>query len=142
VVTLFEERPHGSATSGAAVARFPISFDRWYRVLSCVVGLPPSSSYLDLDKEQVQVRMGWAFRSRFPRSAVVSVSELDVRPLSRGVHGFGGRWLVNGSGRGIVSIQLSPPGRAYLMGFPLRLQELMVSVAEPTALAAALRGQA
>jgi hypothetical protein len=78
--------------------------------------------------------------SSFPRSAVVSVSELDARPLSRGVHGFGGRWLVNGSGRGLVSIQLSPPGRAYLMGFPLRLQELMVSVAEPDALVAALRG--
>jgi hypothetical protein len=128
-----------TANTGTTVARFPISFDRWYRVLSYAVGLPPSSSYVDLDKEHVHVRMGWAFRSRFPRSAVVSVSELDVRPLSRGVHGFGGRWLVNGSGRGIVSVQLSPPGRAYLMGFPLRLQELMVSVAEPTALAAALR---
>jgi hypothetical protein len=131
-----------TVNTATSLARFPISFDRWYRILSFVVGLPPSSSYVDLDKEQVQVRMGWAFRSRFPRSAVVSVSELDVRPLSRGVHGFGGRWLVNGSGRGIVSVQLSPPGRAYLMGFPLRLQELMVSVAEPTALAAALRGPA
>jgi hypothetical protein len=128
-----------TANTGTTVARFPISFDRWYRVLSYAVGLPPSSSYVDLDKEHVHVGMGRAFRSRFPRSAVVSVSELDVRPLSRGVHGFGGRWLVNGSGRGIVSVQLSPPGRAYLMGFPLRLQELMVSVAEPTALAAALR---
>jgi len=131
-----------TADTGAATARFPISFDRWYRILSYAVGLPPSSSYVDVDKEQVQVRMGWAFRSRFPRSAVVSVSELDVRPLSRGVHGFGGRWLVNGSGHGIVSVQLSPPGRAYLMGVPLRLQELLVSVAEPTAFAAAFRGPA
>jgi hypothetical protein len=122
------------------VARFPISFDGWYRVLSSAVGLLPSRSYLDLDKEQVEVRMGWAFRSRFPRSAVVAVSELDVRPLSRGVHGFGGRWLVNGSGRGIVRIQLSPPGRAYLLGVPFRLRELMVSVAEPAVLAAAFRG--
>jgi hypothetical protein len=131
-----------TADTGAAMARFPISFDRWYRVLSYAVGLPPSSSYVDVDKEQVQVRMGWAFRSRFPRSAILSVSERDVRPLSRGVHGFGGRWLVNGSGHGIVSVQLSPPGRAYLMGLPLRLQELLVSVAEPTAFAAALRGPA
>ena len=130
------------ASNGTARTRFPISFDPWYRVLSYAVGLPPSSSYIDLEKEQVLVRMGWAFRSRFPRSAVVAVSELDVRPLSRGVHGFGGRWLVNGSGRGIVRVQLSPPGRAFLMGFPLRLQELMVSVGEPTAFAAALRGPA
>jgi hypothetical protein len=131
-----------TANTGTVITCFPISFDPWYRVLSYAVGLPPSSSYVDLDNEHVQVRMGWAFRSRFPRSAIVSVSELDVRPLSRGVHGFRGRWLVNGSARGIVSVQLSPPGRAYLMGFPLRLQELMVSVAEPTALAAALRGPA
>src|SRR4029077_6642058 len=119
-----EERRRAKMTAhgDAAVARFPISFDRWYRVLSCLAGLPPSRSYLDLDQEQVQVRMGWAFRSRFPRSSVVSVSEPDARPLSRGVHGFGGRWLVNGSGRGIVSMQLRPPGRAYLVGVPLRLQ--------------------
>ena len=83
--------------------------------------------------------MGWAFRSRFPRSAVASTSPLDIRPLSRGVHGFGGRWLVNGSGRGILSIQLNPVQRAYLMGVPVRLRELLVSVTERPALAAALK---
>lgn len=129
-----------TASNDVSVARFPISFDRWYRILSYAVGLPPSSSYLDLDKEHVQVRMGWAFRARFPRSAVMSVSELDLRPLSRGVHGFGGRWLVNGSGHGIVRVQLRPPVRGYLIGFPLRLQELLVSVVEPSALATALLG--
>jgi hypothetical protein len=120
------------------VARFPISFDGWYRVLSSIIGLLPSRSYVNVDGEQVQVRMGWAFWSRFPRSAVVSVSELGRRPVSRGVHGFAGRWLVNGSGRGVVSIQLSPRQRAYVLGFPVRLNLLMVSVAEPSALAAAV----
>jgi len=55
------------------------------------------------------------------------------------VHGFGGRWLVNGSGRGILSIRLNPGQRAYVMGVPVRLRELLVSVAECPALAAALR---
>jgi hypothetical protein len=87
---------------GSASVRFPISFDRWYRVLSTVLGLPPSSSYVSVTQDQVEVRMGWAFRSCFPRAAVVSGSELDITPVSRGVHGFGDRWLVNGSGRGIV----------------------------------------
>ena len=126
------------ASVDAAAAQFPISFDRWYRVLSSVLGLPPSRSYVNLNEKQVQVRMGWAFRSCFPRSAVVSVSGLDIKPLSRGVHGFAGRWLVNGSGQGIVRIRLSPRQRAYVMGVPVRLQELLVSVAEPSALAAAL----
>jgi hypothetical protein len=124
--------------SGTPVVHFPISFDGWYRVLSSLVGLLPSSSYVNVDSEQVQVRMGWAFSSRFPRSVVVSVSEPGRRPISRGVHGFAGRWLVNGSGTGVVSIQLSPRQRAYVLGFPVRLRLLMVSVAEPGALAAAI----
>jgi len=118
--------------------RFSISFDRWYRVLSRLVGLPPSQAYVEVDGVQVQVRMGWAFRSRFPRAAVASTSTLDSRPLSRGVHGFGGRWLVNGSGRGILVIRFDPSQRAYLMGVPVPLRELLVSVTEPAALAAAL----
>ena len=121
------------------VARFPISFDRGYGMVSSLLGLPPSTAYVELDEGQIEVRMGWAFRSRFPRSAVASTSTLDSRPLSRGVHGFGGRWLVNGSGRGIVSIHLNPAQRAYLMGVPVRLRELLVSVTEGPALAAALR---
>jgi hypothetical protein len=83
--------------------------------------------------------MGWAFRSRFPRSAVASTSALDTKPISRGVHGFGGRWLVNGSGQGILRIELRPAQRAHLMGVPVRLQELLVSITELPALASALK---
>jgi hypothetical protein len=125
-------------TAANVVSRFPISFDGWYRVVSSILGLLPSASYVNVDTEEVEVRMGWAFRSRFPRSAVASVSEIGRRPFSRGVHGFAGRWLVNGSGRGLVGIQLNPPPRAYVMGFPVRLRLLTVSVAEPSALVAAI----
>lgn len=128
-------------TAATAVSHFPISFDGWYRVLSSIVGLLPSASYLNVETEEVEVRMGWAFRSRFPRSAVVSASEVGRRPLSRGVHGFAGRWLVNGSGCGVVGIQLNPRQRAYVLGFPVRLKLLMVSVAEPPALVLALGKQ-
>ena len=122
--------------------RFPIRFDVWYGILSSALFLPPSSSYVEVDSEQVSVRMGWAFRSRFPRAAVASASETHERPLSRGVHGFAGRWLVNGSGQGILTIDLTPSQRGYVMGFPVRLRQLMVSVAEPVALAAVLRNSA
>jgi hypothetical protein len=124
--------------------RFPISFDRWYGVFSSLLALPPSTAYVELDgtEVEVEVRMGWAFRSRFPLSAVASAAALDIRPLSRGAHGFGGRWLVNGSGRDILRIQLNPVQRAYLMGVPIRLRELLVSVTERPALAAALRDSA
>ena len=77
-------------------------------------------------------------KAQFPRTVVVSATEIQDRPLSRGVHGFAGRWLVNGSGWGILSIGLQPAQRAYVMGFPIRLRQLMVSVAEPATLASAL----
>jgi hypothetical protein len=108
--------------------------------MSSVLGLPPSNAYVALDAAHVEVRMGWAFRARFPRSAIASASRLDVRPISRGVHGFAGRWLVNGSAGSILSIRLDPAQRAYVMGMPVRLRELLVSVADPSALAAALGG--
>jgi hypothetical protein len=54
------------------------------------------------------------------------------------VHGFNGRWLVNGSGRGIVGIRLDPVQRAYVIGAPVRLRELLVSVTDADAVAAAL----
>ena len=125
--------------SRVVTQRFPIRFDAWYEVLSSALLLPPSSSYLEVDGEQVRVQMGWAFRSRFPRSAVTAAAETDTKTLNRGVHGFAGRWLVNGSGQGILTIDLTPSQRGYVMGFPVRLRQLMVSVPDPAALAAILR---
>jgi hypothetical protein len=119
--------------------RFPIRFDAWYRILSSALFIPPSDSYVEIDGEEVVVRMAWAFRARFARSAIESMALLDEKPISRGVHGIFGRWLVNGSGDGILTIDVTPPQRAYTLGFPIRLRELMVSVDDPEALAKALR---
>ena len=122
-----------------APRRFPIRFDDWYRVMSTVLLLPPSGAYVEVDGGDVHVRMGWAFRAHFSRAAVASATEAHERPLSRGVHGFAGQWLVNGSGQGLLTIDLMPTQRGYVMGFPISLRRLMVSVAEPAALVAALR---
>jgi hypothetical protein len=125
-------------TSSAATARFPIRFDRWYGSLSSVLGLPPSAAYVDVHADEVEVRMGWAFRSRFPRAAIKSISWPARKPFSRGVHGFRGRWLVNGSGRGVVTLNLNPAQRAYVLGLPASMRELSVSVADAATLGAAL----
>jgi hypothetical protein len=119
--------------------RFPIQFDTWYAILSSALLLPPSSSYVEMDETEVRVKMGWAFRSRFPKSAVASTAKMNGNPWSRGVHGFGGRWLVNGSGHGILIINLAPAQRGYVLGFPVRLRQLMLSLAEPEALARAIK---
>ena len=120
--------------------RYPIAFESWYRWLSTVVGLPPSSAYVKVEGEDVEVQMGWAFRARFRRSDVASAAPFDIRPLSRGVHGLAGSWLVNGAGRNILRIELRPEQRARRMGIPVRLQELLVSVGNPAEVAKALCG--
>jgi len=138
-VTLMNQSSDAATPARNERRRFLIRFDRWYAVLSGALAIFPSSSRVEIDGDEVRVRMGWAFRARFPRSSVVATVEMNERPLSRGVHGFAGRWLVNGSGRGIVTIDLSPDQRGYVMGFPVRLRQLMVSVDEPGALMLALR---
>ena len=96
--------------------RFAISLDDAYAALSAAVLLPPSGAYVEVAREEVTVRMSWAFRCHYPRSTVASTWELHKHPLSRGVHGFGGRWLVNGSGGGILVITLKATQRAYVLG--------------------------
>ena len=124
----------------ADTVRFPITFNPWYRLLSSALGLFPSRAYVQIQGEQVEVRMGWAFRARFRRSDISSAAPLDIRPLSRGVHWLRGCWLVNGAGRGILRIQLSPAQRAYTIGLPIRLRELLVSVSDAPRVATALAG--
>lgn len=124
------------ATRGSL--RFPIAFDGWYRALSSALFLPPAAAYVELAGERVTVAMGWAFSATFPRSAIANVTPLERAPLSRGVHGFGGRWLVNGSGEGVLCLDLVPTQRARVLGVRVRLSQLLVSVIEPRALTSAL----
>jgi hypothetical protein len=120
--------------------RFPIRFDRGYGLLSTALFLTPSVSYIELRGAEVAASMGWAFRAEFPRAAVASARRSEARPLSRGVHGWAGRWLVNGSGQGLVSLSLQPRQRGYVLGFPVGIQELIVSVEAPEELIRALGG--
>jgi len=118
--------------------RFPIRFEHLYGRFSSLLLLPPASSYVEIDGDRVEARMSWSFQARFPLSAVASARERREFVLSRGVHGGAGRWLVNGSGKGLVSIALRPEQRARVLGWPVRLRELIVSVEDPAALIKAL----
>jgi hypothetical protein len=123
----------------ATPTRFPIKFDAAYSLLSRALLLSPSDSYVAIEGSDVSVRMGWAFRATFDRARVTGTSvRNEPIPLTRGVHGWGGRWLVNGAGDGVLAIRLEPQQRARVLGFPVSLRELSVSVEDPAALAAAL----
>lgn len=117
--------------------RFPIRFTGANKAMR-YLGLTPSTSDVRLDGDFVHVRMGWAFAVSFPRSAVRSAAP-DHGPVTGwGVHGWRGSWLVNGSSGGLVRIELSPPARARLIVFSVKLRVLRVSVEDPSGLVAAL----
>ncbi len=83
--------------------------------------------------------MGWAFCA-LPAFRGALCSALGGAAAQQGRARAQGRYLVNGSARGLVQIELTPPQRARMLGMPIELRELSVSVAEPHALVAALRG--
>lgn len=113
--------------------RFPIRFSPWWTPLLVICGMPPRSAYLDVSRESVRVRMGIGFRAEFPRASVRGPRRCPNR-LSIGVHGWRGRWLVNGAHGPLVAFALEPPCRAWVSGFPVQLRELAVSVDDPDAL--------
>ena len=93
---------------------------------------------VDLVGDRVQVRLGWAFLADFPRSTVRSAVVDQRRVISLGAHGWRGRWLVNTSTSGLVTMQLDPVQRARVVGIPVSLRWLTVSVQDPAALVSTL----
>jgi hypothetical protein len=87
--------------------------------------------------------MGWAltghaqFRTEFSRSAVRSLRRTR-NSINIGIHGWRGRWLVNGAAGPLVALTIDPPAQARLFGLPIRLRELIVSVEDPDTVKAAL----
>ena len=121
----------GSAT------RFPIRFTGANKGMA-LLGIIPSRCYVEVDDQEMRVRMTWAFRATVPRSSVRSAA-LDHEPvMGWGAHGWRGRWLVNGSSSGIVRVEIDPPDLGLVMGWPVKLRVLRVSVDDPDGFIAAL----
>jgi len=119
--------------------RLPIRYSNPWRWILAILLLPARFSYIRIDGDSVKVRLGWAFRTKFSRATIESVT--DHRPvLSIGAHGWHGRWLVNGAHRPIAVITLSTPTSARLIGFPVVLRQLSVSVEDREVLRLALLG--
>jgi len=107
--------------------------------LLIATGMPQRRAWVEVDDDTVQVRMSWGFSADIPRSSVTGARMLDGRtPLSIGVHGWRGRWLVNGSRMGLVVIDIDPPTKAKVGPVTVSLRELTVSVDDPEELVAAL----
>ena len=118
--------------------RFPIRYSRGKGLLLRCVALPASGAYVEVGDRSVRVRLGWAFRASFDRTRVETAHRSPRVRFTAGAHGRRGRWLVNGASGPLVTVRLNGPIRAWVAGFPVRLREVVVSVADPEALMAAL----
>jgi hypothetical protein len=117
--------------------RIPIRYSKVWSWLLTLCGLPRGFSYIEIDGDTIKVRMSYAFRLRFTRGDISAVT--THRPVvSIGVHGFRGRWLVNGANRPSAAVAVALPVRARVLGFPVRLRELLVSVGDVAELQRAL----
>jgi hypothetical protein len=82
--------------------------------------------------------MGWSFSADVPHGSIRSARPVAEKRWSIGVHGWRGRWLVNGARGPLVAIEIAPRACARVIGIGVRLQELIVAVEEPEALIDAL----
>src|SRR4051812_27283294 len=117
--------------------RIPIRYSKLWSWLLISVLVPRRLAYIEIDANVVRVRMSYAFRSKFTRGDISGVA--THRPVvSVGVHGWRGRWLVNGANRPIARITFALPVKARVLGFGVQLRELLVSVDDVAELQRAL----
>lgn len=119
--------------------RFTIRYDGLNAKLFPLLGMPQRGAYLELDDDSLRVRLGWGFTAHIPRRSITGARPgPDVRGITAGAHGWRGSWLVNGSRRGIVNVDVDPPARAWTLAFPIKLRRLAVSLEDPEGFLAAL----
>jgi hypothetical protein len=112
----------------------PATFEFRYGALAPLLrlmGTGPRQSVIELTSDTVTVKMGWAFRASIPRSAIRDAVPAYGPVSGIGVHGSKGRWLVNGSGQGLVTLHIDPSVRARVTGWPVTLRELILSLQQP-----------
>lgn len=119
-------------------ATFAFRYDRWCGWLLGALGSGRRVSRVVVSETELDVRMGIAFRGMIPRESIGGARRWQRRVLGWGAHGWRGRWLVNGSSKGIVVLAVDPPAAGRVLGFPVTLRELALSLEDPVGLCKAL----
>ena len=102
------------------------------------IGMGPRQTKITVDAAELHVQMGWGFRATVSRTAIRSVQHDNAPVTGWGVHGWRGRWLVNGSSQGLVRVDIDPPVTARMLGIPVELRTLRLSLTDPHSFIAAL----
>jgi hypothetical protein len=109
------------------------------KALLVATGVRESQTRVELDETAVDVRLGWQFAVRIPRTSITAAARDDGRVYGWGAHtSFRGRWLVNTTSHGLVRIAVDPPARGHCTGVPVTVRELRISLADPDAFLSAL----
>jgi hypothetical protein len=116
---------------------FPFRYGALLPLLA-ILGMGPRFSHVELSDDTLRVRMGWAFRATIPVHQITGVRQRTGLVGGIGVHGWRGRWLVNGATTGLVVIAVDPVVRVWAVGIPVHLRELTLSLQDPDALSVAL----
>ena len=126
-----------------AVQWFSLRYGGISRWLLTLLAVGPGRSGAAVGDSDVAVTMGWGFGGRAPLRSISSATPIEeTMAVTRGVHGWRGDWLVNGAGDGLVEVRFEPPMRAHVVGVPVRVRRLRVSVDDPEGFALALRDAA
>ena len=130
------------AVTSDQARHFALRYNRWMRAFTWGLGLGPRRSGVELSADDLQVRMGWGFAARIPRRSLHQARRLGSPQEiwhAIGIHSLpGGRWIVNGSLHGVVTLAIDPPVRARALGLPIRLRWLAMSLKDPEGFLAAL----
>ena len=113
-------------------------YSRTSRLGLGLMGMGPRHSAVEVADGHLRVRMGWAFAADIPLEQVRSAVQRTRPVLDCGVHGWRGRWNVNGVFSGLVTVMIEPAVQAHVVRFPVRLRELRIGVDDPAALIALL----
>lgn len=121
--------------------RYAMQLSTLFTPLLALFGGTRSRSYLDLDDQGVRLRFG-IFDERVPLEAIASAEPTTV-PLIAGVGWKVGPGTVGllGSQQGTVRLTLREPRPMRFFGFPVRTRNVVVSLEEPDAFLADLRGR-
>lgn len=118
---------------------FAFEYSSWLRPLFVALGMGPRHSRVTIADGRLEVVMGWAFRLRVPLASIRGAERAPDVWWAIGVHtGLNGSWLVNGSPRGIVALDLDPAGKASVFGVKVGVRRLGLGLAEPKAFLVAL----
>lgn len=121
--------------------RFAFRYDQWCGWILALFASGPRFSRVIVSDDNLDVQLGIAFKGVVPRSSIVATRRWRGRVWGWGAHGWRGRWLVNGSSKGIVVLHIDPPGKGRVLGFPVKLRELAISMEDPEGLCKALGTQ-